>query len=333
MIYDAFISYRRDNGFLMAQVIHDRLKDRGIKCFFDLEELRSGQFDEKILVAIQEAHSFILILPKNALNRCINEDDWVRKEILAAIKYRKTIIPVMYDGFRWPKKWNDDIPPEIRALENTNGVSGSKEYLPAMIEKIISYMPDLVRDKLAFRQNVDTNIPLDTIDFFEYALNETDEPKSVDMAFHAGADWRRSSAKVDLLLTFLNKRMNLRILANTTDVVGDITKSMTQPLKRYLGYEASLSEWLELESAYPEQVKVRIPSVPLLHRLYIVRGRGFGCANVKYYTYGNYTPEKDFRLSFGGNSKEFRLYSCEFDYLWQNSVEYIKGDQEYSKVK
>ena len=29
MKYDGFISYRRENGFLMAQVIHDRLLERG----------------------------------------------------------------------------------------------------------------------------------------------------------------------------------------------------------------------------------------------------------------------------------------------------------------
>ena len=97
--YDAFISYRRENGFLMAQVIYDRLKERGIQCFFDLEELRSGKFDEKILVAIREAHTFILILPKDALNRCVNEDDWVRREIIEAVRCDKVIIPIMYDGF------------------------------------------------------------------------------------------------------------------------------------------------------------------------------------------------------------------------------------------
>ena len=80
--YDAFISYRRENGFLMAQVIYDRLKERGIQCFFDLQELRSGKFDEKILVAIREAHTFILILPKDALNRCVNEDFWALLEVL-----------------------------------------------------------------------------------------------------------------------------------------------------------------------------------------------------------------------------------------------------------
>ena len=123
MKYEAFISYRRENGFLMAQVIHDRLEEKGLRCFLDLEELRSGQFDEKIYVAIQESHSFILILPKNALNRCVNEDDWVRKEIMAAVKYNKTIIHVMYDGFKWRKKWKVGIPEEIKNLETTNGVS------------------------------------------------------------------------------------------------------------------------------------------------------------------------------------------------------------------
>ena len=76
--YDAFISYRRENGFLMAQVIYDRLKERGIQCFFDLEELRSGKFDEKILIVIREAHTFIFILPKNSLPSCTNEVYWLR---------------------------------------------------------------------------------------------------------------------------------------------------------------------------------------------------------------------------------------------------------------
>ena len=123
--YDAFISYRRENGFLMAQVIYDRLKDKGIQCFFDLEELRSGKFDEKILVAIREAHTFILILPKNALTRCKNEDDWVRQEILEAVRCNKVIIPVMYDGFKWPRRWGAEFPEEFHGLEHMNGVSGS----------------------------------------------------------------------------------------------------------------------------------------------------------------------------------------------------------------
>lgn len=70
MHYDVFISYRRENGFLMAQVICDRLKARGISCYFDLEEDRAGDFDESLLQAIGATPNFLLVLPPNALDRC-----------------------------------------------------------------------------------------------------------------------------------------------------------------------------------------------------------------------------------------------------------------------
>ena len=319
MRYDAFISYRRENGFLMAQVVHDRLEEKGVHCFLDLEELRSGQFDEKINSAIIESSSFILILPKNALNRCINEDDWVRKEICTAIKHQKAIIPVMYDGFRWPKKWDERIPNEIRLLENTNGVSGTHEYLSAMIDKIISYMPKNIRDSVKTSISSNNQIPTSTTEFFKFALENVADKAAVKMAFHAGSEWQRDSDKVNLLKVILDRRIKIYILANTKSVVENVTRSMTQPLKRYVDFDESLSEWLDLKMEYPELVEVRVPNVPLLHRLYIVCGVDSGYANVKYYTYGNYTPGKDFRLSFAFNSDEYNLYSDEFNYLWENS--------------
>lgn len=210
MKYDAFISYRRDNGFLMAQVIHDCLQEKGVSCFLDLEELRYGYFDEKIYIAIQKAHSFILILPKNALNRCANEDDWVRKEILAAVKYNKTIIPVMYDGFKWPKKWADGIPKEIKKLETTNGVSGTQEYLSAMIDKIISYMPGCVNSSLKPSHTVNCQISVGTTDFFRFAIDNVAGDSVIKMAFHTGSEWQRDSEKVDMLNEILDRKIKFR---------------------------------------------------------------------------------------------------------------------------
>ena len=92
MKYDGFISYRRENGFLMAQVIHDRLLERGIKTFLDLEELRSGDFNEALYAAIESSPNFIVILPPNALTRCKNEKDWLRKEIIHAVKNNKKML-------------------------------------------------------------------------------------------------------------------------------------------------------------------------------------------------------------------------------------------------
>ena len=322
MKYDAFISYRRENGFLMAQVIRDRLKEKGINCFLDLEELRSGKFDEKILLAIQEAHTFILILPKNALNRCSNENDWVRREVLEAVRCNKTIIPVMYDGFKWPKKWNENIPEEIRNLEKMNGVSGSQEYLPAMINRIISYMPqEKIGNRLITKEGK-KYVASETVGFFKEMLQRVEAGVCVDMAFHAGNEWRQVSDKVEILTYILEKKIKLRVLANTSEDVYEITRSMTQPLKKYRSYEECLADWNELAVLYPETVEVRIPKVPLLHRIYIVRGNTDGAVNVKYYTYGNHTPDKDFRLTFEYGRKEYELYCGEFEYLWNNSEEY-----------
>ena len=321
--YDAFISYRRENGFLMAQVIYDRLKDRGIQCFLDLEELRSGKFDEKILVAIREAHTFILILPPNSLDRCKNEDDWVRQEIMEAVRCNKVIIPVMYDGFKWPRKWDAEFPEEFHGLENMNGVSGSQEYLPAMIDKIISYMPQEVAQNSALADTSMRNeISTKTSEFFKETLKNTAEIQSVDMAFHAGANWRHTSEKVEFLTYLIENKIPLRVLANTGAVVDNVTKSMTQPLRKYVGYDQNLQEWRELSLQFPEYIFVRTPSVPMLHRLYIIRGKDGGAVNVKYYTYGNYKPEKDVRIAYKSGTREYKLYLEEFDYLWEHSEEY-----------
>ena len=317
MSYDAFISYRRESGLLMAQVIHDRLKEKGLNCFLDLEELRSGHFDEKIFLAIHEAHTFILILPKNALTRCSNQDDWVRKEIMEAVRCH-----IMYDGFKWPKKWNENIPDEIKNLERMHGVSGSQEYLPAMIEKIVSYMPqNEVNSKLKSKVP-EKQIASDTVSFFREMIQRFGDEARIDMAFHAGHEWRQISDKVDILNHMLSHGIKLRVLANKSKDVYTISKSMTQPLRKYRSYEECLSDWYELTVSYPEIVELRVPKVPLLHRIYLIRSSTSGAANIRYYTYGNYTPDKDFRLTFESGSPEYRLYCEEFDYLWNNSEKF-----------
>lgn len=323
MNYHAFISYRRENGFLMAQVIYDRMKEKGIKCFMDLEELRSGKFNEKIIDAINDAPNFILILPKNALNRCVNEDDWVRKEILAAVKADKTIIPVMYDGFAWPKKWPENMPEEIIQLTNQQSVSMSKEYLPAMIDKIESYLKDVEPEKraLAAPTPIPSISPLQTSDFFDTGIYGNNGLMCVDMAFHAGSEWRHNSKKLDMLRYLGENKIKLRVILNNSDAVENVCSHMRQPLKKYTSFEESAANWAEIKSYFPDSIEIRVCPVPLLHRLYIIRNQdGTGSVNIKYYTYGNYKPDNDFRLSFSSDQYQFNLYTGEFDYLWEKST-------------
>ena len=58
------------------------LQLRGFTVFIDIEQLRAGKFDERLLQSVRQANSFIIILTPNALDRCLGDDekkDWVHK--------------------------------------------------------------------------------------------------------------------------------------------------------------------------------------------------------------------------------------------------------------
>ena len=131
-IYDIFISYRRDGGDTLAQLIYDRLTDRGYSVFLDIESLRSGKFNEKLFSVIDACQDVVVILPPDALERCNNEGDWLFLELTHALQERKNIVPVMMKGFEWP----EEITEGLEELPNFNGIQDSKDYFDAVIDKM-----------------------------------------------------------------------------------------------------------------------------------------------------------------------------------------------------
>jgi len=131
--YDIFISYRRDGGETMALLLRDRLYQKGYRVFLDVESLNAGSFNNKLLEIINNCKDVIVILSENSLERCANQDDWVRKEIAHAFKTEKNIVPFMLRGFKWP----DSLPDDIADLPMQNGINAiSNEYFDASIERL-----------------------------------------------------------------------------------------------------------------------------------------------------------------------------------------------------
>ena len=101
--YDIFISYRRVGGADFARQMQLALKNKGYNVFLDFDELKDGVFDRRIEAAIKSSKVFIFILSPHALDRCKNEEDWVRKEIECAILSQCHIVPVnpnaVFQGF------------------------------------------------------------------------------------------------------------------------------------------------------------------------------------------------------------------------------------------
>ncbi len=133
-----FISYRRDNGAANARLISSQLSSKGWTTFLDVKDLGSSFFDDSLMREIEATDNFILVLSPNALERCTNEQDWVRCEIEHAIKSRKNIVPVLLDGFHFPPE--HELPESIRPILRLNSVEYSHVYFEATIDKVVSFL-------------------------------------------------------------------------------------------------------------------------------------------------------------------------------------------------
>ncbi len=162
---DVFISYRRDGGFALARLLYECLHKENISVFLDLEELRSGPFNEKLYEAIDASENFVIVLPPKALDRCVNEDDWVRLEIEHAIKNKKNIIPLLVNEFEFP----DNLSDSLKMLPFFNGVQVSREYFDASVGKLISMLRNVKRDG--------KSLLLDRHDDVRYYYDEDEQEK------------------------------------------------------------------------------------------------------------------------------------------------------------
>lgn len=134
--YDIFISYRRDGGEYTAKILRDRLEELGYNVFFDVESLRSGDFNTKLYSVIDQCKDFLLILSPNALDRCVNQDDWVRREIEYALQQEKNIIPVMLRGFSFP----DVLPEPLALIRYKNGLEANTQFFDAFVKKLDKFL-------------------------------------------------------------------------------------------------------------------------------------------------------------------------------------------------
>ena len=97
-VYDVFISYRRDKGVFIARNLQQALTALGLKVFFDMEELTDGKFNEKLYDAIEESKNVIFLMTEGALDRCVNEGDWVRNELEHVMQKGVNLVPIAPTG-------------------------------------------------------------------------------------------------------------------------------------------------------------------------------------------------------------------------------------------
>lgn len=135
-MHQIFISYRRIGGEAAAYLFHQKLSDLGYKVFYDIESIHNGRFDNKIYESIDHCSDVLVLLSPNSLDRCVNDDDWMRAEVSYAIEKNKNIVPLIMDGFDWPEV----LPENMDAIRNYNGIPVSFRFFDGVIERVISHL-------------------------------------------------------------------------------------------------------------------------------------------------------------------------------------------------
>lgn len=130
MKYDIFISYRREGGYETAKHLNDLLVRDGYRVSFDIDTLRSGDFDKQLLNRIDECRDFILIVDAHAFDRTLDpsydpQKDWLRCELAYALRKKKNIIPVFLSGIN---SFPEGLPNDISDVAKKNGPEYNKFY-------------------------------------------------------------------------------------------------------------------------------------------------------------------------------------------------------------
>ncbi|MBZ0308389.1 MAG: tetratricopeptide repeat protein, partial [Anaerolineae bacterium] len=131
-----FISYRRKVSAFIARAIFQDLRTHGYDVFMDVENIDSGTFDTIILNQIEARAHFLVILTPGTLNRCVNADDWLRKEIEHAMGCGRNIVPVLVNDFKFDRKVNKFLTGKLEQLSRLNGLTLPHEYFDAAMERL-----------------------------------------------------------------------------------------------------------------------------------------------------------------------------------------------------
>src|SRR5262249_38984773 len=131
-----FISYRRtDEPWALA--VFENLTQHGYDVFIDYDGIASGNFAAIILENIRARAHFLVLLTPTALERSSDPEDWMRREIEAALDSQRNIVPLMLAGFDFGTPATaSQLTGKLAALKEYNGLEIPKGYFSPAMERL-----------------------------------------------------------------------------------------------------------------------------------------------------------------------------------------------------
>ncbi len=144
-----FISYRRDDSAGHAGRLFDRLKDRlgADHVFMDVTDLQPGQdFAVELENAVAKANCLLAVIGPRWLGavdasgrrRIEDPDDFVRREVGAALSNGASVIPVLVHGATMPRA--DELPAALRALARRQAFTLSDQHWASDLVEFVQFL-------------------------------------------------------------------------------------------------------------------------------------------------------------------------------------------------
>lgn len=136
MLYDVFISYRRESGTHQAEALKANLELKQYHVFMDTHKMGGGDFKKKLDSMIHESSNFVVVISKD----CFPHDgiDYFLYEIGQAMKQGKNVIPVYYDRMEY--KDIEKYISGINDFDKQNAITYHNDDPDGSIERLIKYM-------------------------------------------------------------------------------------------------------------------------------------------------------------------------------------------------
>ncbi len=129
-----FISYRRTASWALANLIRDDLQRHQVDVWMDVDRLRGGEFELRILNEIANRSHFVVVLQPGSFHGINDPEDWLRREIACAIRHHRSIVPIVADGFTFDAI--PLLPPDVAPVADFNGIELHRDYIEAGLARL-----------------------------------------------------------------------------------------------------------------------------------------------------------------------------------------------------
>lgn len=172
--YDAFISYKRKDGGVWAELIYQVLTYKHqLKVFMDVHSNIGGDWSPQLANAILESRVIIMVLTPQMGDNLRGKNDVFIKEIRRANRIKKTIIPFLIENCTYESFLHSENLPSI-IIKTIKKKHCMPTYQHELSEKILDTLKDYLNPKL------ELIIECEEEGFIQYKI-ETDEDHLVSV--------------------------------------------------------------------------------------------------------------------------------------------------------